>query len=951
MQDLVAKHEIVIDVAKKAFVEIEVVKGSRRSILLKFFFVENGEKFDMQNVKLAEIKGTTPGGGRVFKDLDVLEDGSIEYLISDTILGESGKTTCELQLIGPYGEVLVCHEISIKVLPNSFDENEYVAEDDISAVRAYVMRAEKAAETSEGVKEYVGKTTESYQMLEEELQQTKEEFENYTDKVKERIENGEFIGPPGIQGKAGKQGEPGKQGKQGIQGKTGESGIVTPASGYFTLSVDEDGNVYANYADEDHPPKFEMDEEMNVYLLMDDDTKVFIGNVKPQSNQVQKAVNTYLEEHPVEEGKVDLPKTANGYDYGYAGQVAVGNGAGAVEWKNPEVKYYGTLEEMLADEQLYNYMFAVVVGENDTLDGRSATYFIYDKPVNGSVKLEKRELYACKIPVWYVSTNEQALTDGQKEQVRENIGAAAKADVEEKEKRLEEEILNLAIKPTTDPATSLHIQDSAKYRVLDIGMSGKTEQATTTGKNFLGEVNSEVNAIFDGLTGTIKGIATNNTALSMVKIHLYKDGVMVDYNEMHSNSGKIIKPIVKDDTFNQIRIGFNGNEQDQMIGFNCNDLQNGITYYLQTNVGTIVENGGIISNVMITTNPEYDEVYEPYTGGAASPNPNYPQEIEHAGRYNVESGRYEVDVEVCNKNLIPYPYVDTTVTRNGVTFTDNGDGSVTAQGTANRQAYFRLNQSSNFDKDINAMGKDSGTNGEYSVNAGLYYNEENKMLSINIKSGVTVDRIYYPQLELGTVSTPYSPHESQQTTISSERPITKWDRLEKRDGVYGWVYKSKKYIFDGTETWGDYATYKGFFNESVLKDNLNRAEGYCNQLICDTNGFKGIDESGFFWLGVGGNAHMYVPNCVFYDESLEDKGHINWVNHLKEHPLEIWTYTDTEEFVPVSEEEQAMLEALETYYGVTNITNSEECDMSIQYVADTKLYMDNKILEIQSAVI
>ena len=59
MQDLVvAKHEIVIDVAKKAFVEIEVVKGSRRSILLKFFFAENGEKFDMHTVKLAEIKGT-----------------------------------------------------------------------------------------------------------------------------------------------------------------------------------------------------------------------------------------------------------------------------------------------------------------------------------------------------------------------------------------------------------------------------------------------------------------------------------------------------------------------------------------------------------------------------------------------------------------------------------------------------------------------------------------------------------------------------------------------------------------------------------------------------------------------------------------------------------------------------------------------------------------------------
>ena len=34
------------------------------------------------------------------------------------------------------------------------------------------------------------------------------------------------------------------------------------------------------------------------------------------------------------------------------------------------------------------------------------------------------------------------------------------------------------------------------------------------------------------------------------------------------------------------------------------------------------------------------------------------------------------------KNLIPYPYTDTTKTINGVAFTDNGDGTITANGTA-----------------------------------------------------------------------------------------------------------------------------------------------------------------------------------------------------------------------------------------------------------------------------
>lgn len=39
-------------------------------------------------------------------------------------------------------------------------------------------------------------------------------------------------------------------------------------------------------------------------------------------------------------------------------------------------------------------------------------------------------------------------------------------------------------------------------------------------------------------------------------------------------------------------------------------------------------------------------------------------------------------------NLIPYPYVETTKTVNGVTFTDNGDGSITVNGTATASAAF-----------------------------------------------------------------------------------------------------------------------------------------------------------------------------------------------------------------------------------------------------------------------
>lgn len=42
------------------------------------------------------------------------------------------------------------------------------------------------------------------------------------------------------------------------------------------------------------------------------------------------------------------------------------------------------------------------------------------------------------------------------------------------------------------------------------------------------------------------------------------------------------------------------------------------------------------------------------------------------------------------KNLLPYPYVDTTKTENGITFTDNGDGTITVNGTATTGVFFKV---------------------------------------------------------------------------------------------------------------------------------------------------------------------------------------------------------------------------------------------------------------------
>ena len=73
--------------------------------------------------------------------------------------------------------------------------------------------------------------------------------------------------------------------------------------------------------------------------------------------------------------------------------------------------------------------------------------------------------------------------------------------------------------------------------------------------------------------------------------------------------------------------------------------------------------------------------WEPYTGGAPSPSPDYPQPITMLGA----------------RNLLSYPYDQTTKTVNGITFTDNGDGTVTVNGTATAESYLYTTISQSFE--------------------------------------------------------------------------------------------------------------------------------------------------------------------------------------------------------------------------------------------------------------
>ena len=107
---------------------------------------------------------------------------------------------------------------------------------------------------------------------------------------------------------------------------------------------------------------------------------------------------------------------------------------------------------------------------------------------------------------------------------------------------------------------------------------------------------------------------------------------------------------------------------------------------------------------------------------------------------------YKIPLVNRGKNLIPYPYANTTKTVNGVTFTDNGDGSITVNGTATASTWFNLSSKAQnkiyIPKGIYTMS--GGSSEETSTAFGLeinVYNGDTKVTGFSTKGNrLTVDK-------------------------------------------------------------------------------------------------------------------------------------------------------------------------------------------------------------------
>lgn len=170
----------------------------------------------------------------------------------------------------------------------------------------------------------------------------------------------------------------------------------------------------------------------------------------------------------------------------------------------------------------------------------------------------------------------------------------------------------------------------------------------------------------------------------------------------------------------------------------------------------------------------------------------------------------------------------------------------------------------------------------------------------------------------------------QTLTLTSDRPITKWDRLVEQGGEIGWLYNTDKYIVTGQESFETKPSY--VMEETVDFAFMNNkqsgirkaADNFCNRLTYVDSVWSKHDV-GFGISGV--EVHIRLPLEAIGASSSDESAVIKtkFSKYLKKKydgggPFVFYHKSKTTEFVPLPQSEQNAIRALKTYYPTTVIT-------------------------------
>lgn len=325
--------------------------------------------------------------------------------------------------------------------------------------------------------------------------------------------------------------------------------------------------------------------------------------------------------------------------------------------------------------------------------------------------------------------------------------------------------------------------------------------------------------------------------------------------------------------------------------------------------------------------------YEPYTGGKLSPSPEYPQEIKNVGKWNDEKQKYEVDVKVSNCGYLQKgSYADKIrplPLEKGKTYRIYVDvkSAVVNVCILNEERTFA--NSGQLYAYYNSRGYPISSTGVVSgicrLPNSLYrgYTFTVTVDGLFLYQGVNAnilntDNAYvaYDFIKKVDISSPYTEKES--VVLTSDRPITKWDKLVEQDGQIGWLYAGVVIDrFDGQSNKISIANKQGNVqNFSIRFENVANGNGNSDIFV---DKYRAVQTS--YTKAEYGICCNWNDGVKYFSAPNENVATVDeFKAWLIENPLKIAYETTNPEFIPLPQSEQNAIRALKTYYPTTVIT-------------------------------
>lgn len=534
------------------------------------------------------------------------------------------------------------------------------------------------------------------------------------------------------------------------------------------------------------------------------------------------------------------------------------------------------------------------------------------------------------------------------------------------------------------------LEDSAYRQVRGLNLYGYSKQVTTTGAQLLDY--STLSGTQNGITPSIDDdnyIVLNGTATANAFIY-----VLCNIPSGTSMFISVNNPVLN----NNISVYIRDEESTYSSEYIALDTANKTHAFASVSVAISrfairVVQGTTLTNFRLRPmlNAGTSALpWEPYSGGVASPSPDWAQPITSVG----DGG--SVTVNSVGANLFPALGVP-DVTSGGATVRNNNDGSLTISGSGNLTETIYSPSDNRFNHAETVQRLKAGQYIISGAEPGSPYifasyrenyaeantiassestieisqdalNDVSSFIAFGLygRSGATItQQTVWPMFNRGSTPLPWQPYAAPSSALialtDSLRgiPVTSGGTYTDDSGqqwIADYIYRRQtdgkwrlwrncgrvEYIGGDDENW----TYEGAYFR------FTTSSGVSNALVVDGRSMVICNRGLYHQSGVGTGYAFIAGGPRFYyspDSGMDSvDGFKTW---LQSNPLEVVYQLATPTVEELPENVQTELNGLYTYNLHTDMWNNDGAYMGLKYVADTKTWINNKIAGLSTAMI